>query len=236
MDSAPLQFDRWIPLFPLPNCVLFPGVVQPLHIFEPRYREMVGEALQGQSAIAMALLIPGWEASYYGNPKVHPVVCVGQVLAHERQDDGKYNLLLHGVSRARLRCEQKQGLYRAALLEPLPDHSTVGSNNGLEEIERRTLRELFQKTALKNLTVSPCLATLLEKSPDEEEVPLTRIVDSLAFTLVQDVQRKQALLEELDPHRRCEKLLRELVSLAAIVESQPPPPPHAASRPALHIN
>src|SRR3954468_5096702 len=103
----PIQFDREIALFPLPNCVLFPGVVQPLHIFEPRYREMLREALAGQSAIGMALLMPGWEQDYYGCPAIHRRLCVGRVIAHEQLADGKYNLLLQGVMRADVVSEQK---------------------------------------------------------------------------------------------------------------------------------
>src|SRR5262249_18430669 len=94
MNTSPIHFDRAIPLFPLPNCVLFPGVVQPLHIFEPRYRDMMEDALEDQSALVMALLKPGWEKHYYACPAIHDTACVGRIIAHERLDDGKYNLFL----------------------------------------------------------------------------------------------------------------------------------------------
>ena len=89
-------------LFPLPNLVLFPSVVQPLHIFEPRYRQLMEDALKDDRLIAMALLQPGWEDDYYKNPPIYPVVCLGRVHKEERLPDGRWNLLLHGLARARV--------------------------------------------------------------------------------------------------------------------------------------
>src|SRR3954469_8161866 len=91
-----------IPLFPLPSVVLFPRAVLPLHIFEERYKVMTADVLDSHRHIAMALLRPGWEKSYYSRPEIEPVVCVGEILTHEKLDDGKYNFLLQGVLRARI--------------------------------------------------------------------------------------------------------------------------------------
>src|SRR3954453_13428604 len=76
-----------VPLFPLPNVVLFPRAVLPLHIFEERYKTMTADALQGDRQIAMALLQPGWERDYYQKPAINQVVCIGTVLTHERLPD-----------------------------------------------------------------------------------------------------------------------------------------------------
>src|SRR5204862_2647939 len=83
-----------VPLFPLPNVVLFPRAVLPWHIFEERYLAMTADALRGDRLIAMALLKTGWERDYYSTPAIEPVVCVGHILTHEQLADGKYNLLL----------------------------------------------------------------------------------------------------------------------------------------------
>src|SRR5881275_2591828 len=91
-----------VALFPLPSVVLFPRAVLPLHIFEDRYRAMTADALIGDRRIAMALLKPGWEKTYYGKPEIEPVVCVGRILSHEKLADGKYNFLLQGELRARI--------------------------------------------------------------------------------------------------------------------------------------
>src|SRR5438270_7411228 len=91
-----------VPLFPLPNVVLFPRAVLPLHIFEERYKAMTAHALEGDRQFAMALLRPGWEKNYYSKPVIDPVVCVGRILTHERLEDGKYNFMLQGTTRARV--------------------------------------------------------------------------------------------------------------------------------------
>src|SRR5436190_22730846 len=83
-----------VPIFALPNVVLFPRAVLPLHIFEERYKTMTADALLGDKRIAMALLKPGWEKNYYQRPDIEPVVCVGRILAHERLAEGRYNFLL----------------------------------------------------------------------------------------------------------------------------------------------
>src|SRR5437588_1726053 len=83
-----------VPLFPLPNVVLFPRAVLPLHIFEERYKAMMAGTLGGDRQIAMALLKSGWEKNYHGKAALEPVVCVGRILTHERLPDGRYNFLL----------------------------------------------------------------------------------------------------------------------------------------------
>src|SRR5258706_14355947 len=95
------EFSRTVPLFPLPNVVLFPRAVLPLHIFEERYRAMTADVLGSHRQVAMALLRPGWEKDYYGRAAIEPVVCVGTILSHERLADGRYNFLLQGHTRAR---------------------------------------------------------------------------------------------------------------------------------------
>src|SRR5881227_3891120 len=101
-QHALANFPGTARLFPLPNLVLFPHVVQPLHVFEPRYREMTADALAGDRLIALALLQPGWEADYEGRPAVHPIACLGRVVADQLLPDGRYNLLVRGLSRLRL--------------------------------------------------------------------------------------------------------------------------------------
>ena len=90
-------------MFPLPDVQLFPGAILPLHIFEPRYVEMVDHVLESpDNALAIATLRPGYEADYQGRPPVYSVMGVGSVVAAERQSDGRWNLLVKGLIRARL--------------------------------------------------------------------------------------------------------------------------------------
>src|SRR3982751_5011891 len=97
-----------IPIFPLPNVVLFPEVSLPLHIFEPRYRELVGDALAGDRLVGMVLLRPGWGQDHEGRPAVYDVGCVGVISHYERMPDGRYNLVLQGVDRVRLTGETQE--------------------------------------------------------------------------------------------------------------------------------
>ena len=82
-----------IPIFPLPNIVLFPNVCLPLHIFELRFRKLVADALQGDRIIGMVLLRPGWERDYEGRPSVYPIGCAGLITNFERLGDGRYNII-----------------------------------------------------------------------------------------------------------------------------------------------
>ena len=94
------QAAEALKVFPLPSAVLFPHSVVPLHIFEPRYRDMVRDALAGDRIIALAQLEPGWEPRYGGRPAMQPVLCAGIIIWHDELADGRYNILLQGVCRA----------------------------------------------------------------------------------------------------------------------------------------
>jgi len=91
-----------IPIFPLPQAVLFDGNLLPLHIFEPRYRQMVTEVLDKRGWIGMALLKPGWQEDYYGRPPLFETLGIGEIMYHQKENDGRYNLLLMGIGRARI--------------------------------------------------------------------------------------------------------------------------------------
>src|SRR6476660_4883105 len=106
-----------IPLFPLPNVVLFPSVCLPLHIFEPRYRQMVADALDGDRMIGIVLLKPGFEAEYEGQPPIYDVGCAGLITHAEKTPDSRYNIVLRGVGKFRVDGEQPadgRTLYRVA--------------------------------------------------------------------------------------------------------------------------
>src|SRR3954454_5474201 len=110
-----------LPLFPLPNVVLFPNVFLPLHIFEPRYREMVADALASDRMIGMVLLRPGWDRNYEGRPPIYSVGCSGLLTHNERLPDGRYNIVLRGIERFRI-LEEDHGLsYRRGAIGPLRD-------------------------------------------------------------------------------------------------------------------
>lgn len=116
-----------LPLFPLPTTVLFPNVFLPLHVFEPRYRAMVTDALAGDRLIGMVLLREGWQQDYEGRPPVYPVGCSGVITHVERLSDGRFNLVLRGVDRFRIRSEDHGKAYRRAEVETLREDTPDGA-------------------------------------------------------------------------------------------------------------
>jgi uncharacterized protein len=207
MSGAPSPLDDFsglARLFPLPNLVLFPYVIQPLHIFEPRYRELMADCLRDDRLITMALLRPGWEEEYHKRPAIHPVVCVGRVVKDELLPDGRYNLLLHGLSRARvleeLSTDKLYRLARVELLEEVPVASPVA-----EQHLRRRLGEYMTAWFASQASALAQLRKLLEGS-----LPLGTLCDIFSFTLTIDIEVKQQQLEQLDVEARARRLLAHL--------------------------
>ena len=126
-----------IPLFPLPDVVLFPHMPLPLHVFEPRYRKMTADVMASHQIIGMTLLKPGWDKDYYGRPPVYAVGCAGVVEECRPLEDGRFNIRLKGVSRFRIRSEQGGEPYRLAAVERLTDE--IGDAAALESGRERVL-------------------------------------------------------------------------------------------------
>jgi len=114
------ELPRVIPLFPLPNLVLFPGVAVPLHIFEPRYREMIADVSASHGIIGMMLLKGDWEREYYANPDTFAIGCAGKISQLVKLADGRYNLMLEGMSEFRILREDRELSYRRAEIEWCP--------------------------------------------------------------------------------------------------------------------
>src|SRR5688500_15282736 len=131
-----------IPIFPLPNVVLFPNVFLPLHIFEPRYRVMVKDALASDRIIGMVLLRPGYEAEYAGRPPVYPVGCAGLITHSESLHDGRFNIVLRGLEKFRVTGEEPGRPYRVAHVEPLAE-TVTDQDRVLVHEHRHRLEELL---------------------------------------------------------------------------------------------
>jgi Lon protease-like protein len=216
--DVPGTFRGVVRLFPLPNLVVFPHVIQPLHIFEPRYRQMMADALDDDRLLAMALLRPGWEEDYHQAPPIYPVVCVGRILQEERLADGRYNLLLQGLARARVVEELDTGkLYRSARVELLSD---VAAPPDLGAELRRQLGERMGRSFAGQAAALAQLRQLLE-SP----LPLGALCDVFTFALPMGVEGKQRLLEEPLAEERARRLLAHLEETAGAEEGRHPFPP-----------
>ena len=226
-DATELEFDAAAfsgvaRLFPLPNLVLYPHVMQPLHVFEDRYREMVEDALAGDKLIAMAVLEPGWEDDYDSRPPVSQHACLGKIVAHHRLDDGRYNLLLLGVQRVRIVHElDPLRSFRQASVELIDDCYDFDSS-----AERKRMQEKLLSAFRKHL---PCACQLPEQLEEmlSSQLPLGLLTDLAAYALPLENDVKQALLAECSVRARAEILLaqvEELVTAASTAETHPFPP------------
>jgi len=194
-----------IPIFPLPNVVLFPNVFLPLHIFEPRYREMVTDALEGDRIIGMVLLRPGYESDYEGRPPIYPVGCAGVISQAQQLSDGRYNIVLRGLEKFRVEGEDTSRSYRLAHIETLMERLGEGER-ALVRAERRRLEALLvpqpEGRGVENVPSS---------MSDED------LVNTLAQYLELETVEKQALLERDGLLARCRSLI-ELLEMKVLVQ------------------
>jgi len=209
------DFSGTVRLFPLPNLVLFPHVMQPLHIFEPRYRALLEDALADDRLIAMATLAPGWENDYEGRPPVHPIACLGQIASCHRLEDGTYNVLLMGLRRVRLVRElEPSDHFRTAEVElcedyNLPEPAAAG----------RALQDQLREAFLKVLPVLPEADEPLDHLL-HSDISLGVLTDIISYMLDIDLRAKEALLAQADVHRRAELLLQHLSAAVAELPSE----------------
>lgn len=183
-----------IRLFPLPGVVLLPGTTLPLHIFEPRYRAMVADALEGDRTIGMAMMKPGWERSE-GPPPIFPVGGAGKIVDAERLSDGRYDIMLEGEFRYRVIDESPPAPYRVArveLLSSIPFPSSSEASKACSDASA-----LFRE-----------LAAVMELPPlPEEELGAERLASELALRLRYELSELQSLLETDSLGRRFDVLL-----------------------------
>jgi uncharacterized protein len=201
-----------LPIFPLPETVLFPSIFLPLHVFEPRYCQMVVDALAADRLIGMVLLQPGWKRDYEGRPPVFPVGCSGVITHVERLPGGRFNIVLRGTERFRIVEEDHGRSYRRAVVELLPEE-------GLDGPDRAAMRSLRAKLEAA-LGLSLERLQQLDPSATDLSIPLSmadaELVNALAQHLDLEPLEKQALLEENNPFRRAGSLV-ELLEMKSLI-------------------
>ncbi len=215
MDPTILEnFDGKVRLFPLPNVVLFPRVIQPLHIFEPRYKQMVEDALEDNRLIALCLLQPTAGLGGSTSP-IYPDICIGQILQEERLPDGRFNLLLQGVSRAKIISEVNNGkLYRTAKVEILHDVP----NSSVENEDR--MRTRLVKRMTKWFTQQPSAKEQLDRLVNSD-LSLGNLCDVFSFALPLSVDMKILLLQLVNVEDRASLLLEVIEQMTPEVTKRP---------------
>jgi Lon protease-like protein len=209
-----MDLPEIIPIFPLPNVVLFPGVPLPLHIFEPRYREMIADIKDGDGIIGMTLLRGDWRSEYYETPEVFHVGCAGKIVSVEELPDGRFNILLHGIREFEITSESRTRSYRLAEVRwrslPPPDFSL---DTPLRESLMRQLHSYVAQhfeQSVRRLLDDPTLGDQL-------------LVNFFCYALDLEPLEKQGLLEALSLGTRAERLAEVLdfqlhLSKAGLIE------------------
>ena len=195
------QGEFLLPLFPLPNIVFFPHTRLPLHVFEPRYRQMVQDALEADERFGIVLLRPGWESDYFGAPAVYDCGTVGTIEQAVPLEDGRYNIVVRGDIRFRILDEVSRVPYRTARVIAEPDAApglteAYAQREWLAEVSRQYLQYLPDQSAV----------------PEIETVSLDALTNALIMSLNLDMEEKQKLLELRDVIARAEQVGTELTS------------------------
>ena len=207
----PADFGGIVRVFPLPNLVVFPHILQALHVFEPRYRQLLEDSLDADRLVAMGLLCPGWEQDYEGRPPVGKVVCVGRVISHTRIADERYNILLLGLRRARILRElPPRRMFREACVELLDDVYPQESA-GRRSRQRRRLMDRFRRIVPKDPAAQEQVEQLLGS-----QIPLGVLTDLVAYSLDIGLCEKRRMLEETNVDRRADALLEHLDRLLEV--------------------
>lgn len=187
-----------VPIFALPEVCLLPGDSMALRIFESRYRRMLADALEGERLIAIARLMPGFEAEYHGNPAVHPCMGVGEIVTHRGMPDGTSEIVLRGIARARLAEVVKNMPYR------------LGRLVDLEETNSNAERHAELLTTIRD-RLEPFRRALYRLGCEVDELIAARDLPwRLAVVLDPDVDVRQRLIEADDIVERLGVLVREL--------------------------
>lgn len=223
------NFSGAVRLFPLPSLVLFPHVMQPLHIFEPRYRTLLEDALQSDGLIAMATLAPGWEVDYEGRPPLYPTACLGRIATHRQLDDGTYNVLMVGLRRVKLLGEVEPArAFREARVEICEDYCPPEQAAG-----RAAMQHKLNEALMEILPMLPDAHEQLDHLLGTD-LSLGMLTDVIGYMLDIGIPQKEALLAEVDVLSRAKSLLAHLSTLAADDEpsgscSMAFPPPFSAN-------
>lgn len=201
-----LQIPETVPIFPLPGTVLLPGEPLPLHIYEPRYKQMTEMALMSDRLIAMAHAKPGRELD--GEENIYPIAGLGKIVLEERLPEGKFNLLLVGLRRVKIQKFVQATPYRKARVEMLNDHfsSTAATVLSSLESEILDLSKDFLESGTKEIEL-PWENPVAFTQEFQPNLPLGMLIDLAASVSPLSATEKQMILEQTDVVQRAEKFI-----------------------------
>lgn len=185
--------EEILPIFPLSNVVLFPRLSTPLHLFEPRYRQLVREALAAGNRIGMVVVRPEFADEMPGDPPLYPVGCAGTIRESQRLPDGRYDIVLHGEVRFRILEEQPRDgrrLYRVARVAHLEDHHVAGDTERIARLRQSIIEDVGILVRRSQPDRADALRPELFAGVDD-----VTFVNLLSNAFALPVEEKQALLE-----------------------------------------
>jgi Lon protease-like protein len=207
-----VALDR-LPIFPLPDVVLFPHAVMPLHVFEPRYRAMTRDVLAGDRMLSVVRLRPGFENDYDGRPPVYDIAGMGEVVQSQAMPDGRFNLLIRGITRVRIERELPPDTpYRIVTARALHDEYS-GADLG---IARAALEALADRLAV----ALPQGGDILRQVVRDAREP-GALSDVLAASVIVDPNARQELLEMVDVAARLQTVSEAVAELLRRLPSPP---------------
>ena len=190
-----------LPLFPLPDLVFFPNTRLPLHVFEPRYRQLVSDVLKSDSRFGVILLRPGWQSDYYGAPAIYACGTLGTIEQAVALDDGRFNVVVRGDVRFRIVAEVSRQPYRLARVIEAPQVVRAAEDAYAQ-------REWLADLAQQYLHFLPNQVPV----PEIETVALDALTNALIMSLNLESEQKQRLLETDDLIARAEEIGTELAT------------------------
>jgi uncharacterized protein len=194
-----------IAIFPLPNVIFFPKTLLPLHIFEPRYRQMVQDTIATKQLIGMFLFDDGWQENYYGNPDIHPIGCAGEMIHVETLPDNKFDIVLRGIYRVRTIEVVQEFPYRKARVEVLPEILTE------EPAKVQRLKEDLLSGYNK---IDPEGLKLFES----EDPDFSEVVNHVANQLPMELETRFELLKMDDVYLRAESVYELLNKRISVID------------------
>ncbi len=214
--TEPVQHLRTVPLFPLATVALFPAVRLPLYIFEPRYQQMTGVALEGERVIGMVTVVPSGRtadpATMAGDPEIYPIGCLGLIQAAKRRSDGTWDIALEGIARFEVdrELDRPEGrLYREARVRMLDEeHAAEPEAEAQEEIDRLRVEVHRSYGAALRLLAPQHVDAFHAQNFDTVSDDL--YANTVCLSLDIDTVEKQGLLECPGTRARLERVLAVL--------------------------
>ena len=203
-----------LPIFPLPDVVLFPGTILPLHVFEPRYVEMTRDVVGGSRRIGIVRLRPGYQSDYQGRPPIYPVATLGEVIACQELPDDRFAMIVRGSDRIAVTRELPAlRAYREVAAIALPDRAV---DEREVAIQRHQLVAVCEQLAARLGDEGVWLRQLVHAADGA-----SALSHALAASLVRDPDRRQELFEQCDPATRIDQLLEHASGLLSRLGAAP---------------